>query len=192
VCCTLRCLRLSRYPIGRKGWEDVHIKEGHIEVKSAKSKTKVRRLIEIPKNLKAWLLPYMQPTGSVCPFANLALQFANLAKAAGIPWMKNSLRHSFISYRVALTKNVQMVSLEAGNSPSVISRNYLKCVSLKGARQWFGIFPPKTLRAPGGLRSKPAVTVVEEWAKAGWQQMQRESRSPAPLRETVQSSPQRK
>jgi integrase len=125
----------------RLSWEDIHLTEGHIEIRSAKSKTKVRRLIPIQQNLKAWLMPYALGAGAVIPFTNLALQFGKLAKRAGVEWKKNGLRHSYISYRTALTSNIPMVSLEAGNSPAVISRNYLKCVAVADAHEWFGILP---------------------------------------------------
>lgn len=49
----------------RLAWEDIQLNEGHIEIKGAKSKTKVRRLIPIQKNLKSWLLPYVQKMGPV-------------------------------------------------------------------------------------------------------------------------------
>ena len=127
--------------IKRLDWSDIKLKQGHIEIKSAKSKTKIRRLISIPKNLRAWLLPFASETGPVTPFANLALQFAKLGKLAGVKWRKNGLRHSFISYRVAQIRDVPRVALEAGNSPAVVSRNYLKHVTRVEASRWFGIMP---------------------------------------------------
>jgi len=125
----------------RLHWEDIKLKQGHIEIKSANSKTKIRRLISVQKNLKTWLLPLAAATGPVTPFSNLALQFGKLAKVAGVKWRKNGLRHSYISYRVAQTRNVAMVALEAGNSPAVVNRNYLKHVTRPEARRWFGIMP---------------------------------------------------
>lgn len=164
----------------RLTWEDVHLTEGHIEIRSAKSKTKVRRIIPIQRNLKAWLLPYAQDVGSVVPFSNLSNQFDKLARRAGVAWKKNGLRHSFISYRTAMTNNIPMVSLEAGNSPAVISRNYLKCVSPSDARRWFRIFPKKPGQNAAGSKKHPRPNNAEGWAKVGWQQMRTGSRSPGP------------
>jgi integrase len=127
--------------IKRLDWSDIKLSQGHIEIKSAKSKTKVRRLIPIPKNLKAWLAPHAEGNGPVTPFANLALQFAKLGRATGVKWQKNGLRHSFISYRVAQVRDVPRVALEAGNSPAVIARDYLKHVTRGEATRWFGIMP---------------------------------------------------
>jgi hypothetical protein len=56
-------------------------------------------------------------------------------------WKHNALRHSFISYRVAQTKNVNEVALEAGNSPDMIFQHYRELVTPKAAGEWFGIRP---------------------------------------------------
>ena len=57
-------------------------------------------------------------------------------------WKHNGLRHSFISYRVAVIKNVAQVALEAGNSPAMIFSNYRELVTPQDAKAWFGIVPP--------------------------------------------------
>ena len=54
----------------------------------------------------------------------------------------NGLRHSFVSYRVALVKNVAQVALEAGNSPQTIFSSYRELVTPQDARAWFGIVQP--------------------------------------------------
>jgi hypothetical protein len=53
----------------------------------------------------------------------------------------NKFRNSYISYRVALTHDVQRVALESGNSPKIIQREYLELATEKDAERWFGIFP---------------------------------------------------
>ena len=54
-------------------------------------------------------------------------------------WKQNALRHSFISYRMAMVKDASQVALEAGNSPDIIFRNYLELVTQTQARSWFEI-----------------------------------------------------
>jgi integrase len=127
--------------IKRLDWADVNLDEGHIEIRAANAKTRVRRLIPVQPNLRSWLLPYIQTSGPVQPFVNLGNEFLKAAGQANIKWKRNGLRHSFISYRVAHTANVAAVALEAGNSPQVISRNYLKCVTADEAQRWFGVMP---------------------------------------------------
>jgi len=65
-----------------------------------------------------------------------------LAEAAEVEWKHNGLRHSYVSYRTAETQDIPRVSYEAGNSPRVIERNYLKRVVPAEAQRWFSINPP--------------------------------------------------
>jgi hypothetical protein len=84
-----------------------------------------------------------------------------------IPWRKNALRHSFISYRVAKTDNVDKVALEAGNSAAVIRSNYLKMVTSAQGRRWFAIKPPtgqKIIRL-GQHANDCACTMAEKLAR---------------------------
>jgi integrase len=122
-------------------WQHIDLKERHIVVPDTVAKTEERRIVTISDNLAAWLLPHVKASGPVCTYANLAIVYAHLARRAQVTWKRNGLRHSFISYRAAFTKNVPQVSFEAGNSPAVIYRNYLKCVTESAAKQWFGILP---------------------------------------------------
>ena len=95
----------------------------------------------------------------VCSFLGLTRQLLKLAAAVnqmrsaecrmqnGKPrkgefkWQHNGLRHSFISYRVAMVKNVAQVALEAGNSPQMIFSNYRELVTPQDAKAWFAITP---------------------------------------------------
>ena len=56
-------------------------------------------------------------------------------------WKRNALRHSFISYRLAVLKDVAAVALEAGNSPTMIFRNYRALVTESEGKTWFSIAP---------------------------------------------------
>ncbi len=64
-----------------------------------------------------------------------------VAKKAGVDWKRNGLRHSFISYRMALVKNENTMALEAGNSPQMIFSHYRELVTESEAEEWFSIFP---------------------------------------------------
>ena len=58
-------------------------------------------------------------------------------------WKRNGFRHSYISYRVAVLKDVPAVALECGNSPQVIFSNYRALATDVEAKEWFAILPPK-------------------------------------------------
>jgi hypothetical protein len=56
-------------------------------------------------------------------------------------WKANALRHSFISYRIALTRDIAAVALEAGNSPKMIFAHYRELCTEREAKDWFSILP---------------------------------------------------
>jgi len=131
----------------RMTWDDLERRKGYVEVSASKAKTASRRLIPIQTNLSAWLRLKKKEgdENRVWPVIESEYyeQLAKLAEKTGVPWKKNALRHSFISYRVAESKNMAATSLEAGNSPRVIQSNYLELVTEKEAKEWFGIVPVK-------------------------------------------------
>jgi hypothetical protein len=108
-------------------------------VAASKAKTRRRRLVPISANLKLWLLPYKQESGLIC--LHTAPQTTARQKAKGIKWAKNGLRHSFISYRLAILHDTARVALEAGNSPEVIFGHYRELVTPEAAQTWFDIRP---------------------------------------------------
>jgi integrase len=128
----------------RLTWQDIERRRDHIEIGAGKAKTASRRLIPISDNLAAWLREApRQGSGRVWPVTQSEYyeQLAIASKAAGVTWKANALRHSFISYRVALTKDIAAVALEAGNSPTMIFRHYRELVTEEESAQWFGIAP---------------------------------------------------
>lgn len=127
--------------VKRLDWERINLAEGHIEIIAKIAKTGIRRLAPIPDNLKAWLTKFFHHGGKVCIFSNLWLQYEKVAEASGVKWKRNALRHGFASYRVADIKDIPRTAFEAGNSPQVIQRDYLKVVSERQAKQWFSIYP---------------------------------------------------
>lgn len=138
--------------INRLDWSEIHLADGHIEIKAKKSKTASRRNAPLPANLAAWLGPYANRTGPVTPFANMVNQVNwlvgdvnKLRKQRGnktvMRWKHNGLRHSFASYRTALINDVARVALECGNTPQMIFGNYRQVVTEASAKKWFAISP---------------------------------------------------
>ncbi len=139
--CGLRAAEIERLD-----WSEVHLTgpERFIEVKAGKAKTASRRTVPISENCAAWLARFAQPSGPIVTLARTDKQlFLYLANKSGVPWKHNGLRHSFISYRLALIKDVGQVSLEAGNSPQMVFKHYRQLVRESEANEWFAILPPK-------------------------------------------------
>lgn len=131
--------------IGRLNWEDIKWDRGHIELAGRKTKTRARRLVPLTDNLKAWLAPWRHESGKIVRMKGVSGALSDLGTKAGIEggWRKNALRHSYISYRVAGTGDVARTSLEAGNSPEVIFKNYREVVGEDDSKAWFSMVPPE-------------------------------------------------
>ncbi|MCW5558031.1 MAG: hypothetical protein KIT22_09420, partial [Verrucomicrobiae bacterium] len=103
-----------------------------IILEAAETKTGSRRVPPIPENLVDWLAPYSGQAGQISRHTNdsaLAWSLGKAALRAGVAWKRNALRHTFISYRLSVMNDIPKVAYEAGNSPRVISTNYLKAVT---------------------------------------------------------------
>ena len=105
-----------------------------------------RRLIPISENLADWLrVAPRDKTERLWPRSSNRYFIAQklAASKTGTTWKANALRHSFITYRLAQTKDMAEVALEAGNSPTMIFRHYRELATEAEAKEWFGIVPAK-------------------------------------------------
>ncbi|MDR1191222.1 MAG: tyrosine-type recombinase/integrase [Verrucomicrobiales bacterium] len=132
--------------IFRLAWPDVRFAESCVVLAAHKTKTASRRLVPLTTPLKSWLAAQRVRTGPVVP----KFHFETLTKVGKrvLPdgWPRNVLRHSWISYRVVLTGNVDQVAIEAGNSRQKIFSNYRAVETIDGhpvtkalAAEWFSL-----------------------------------------------------
>lgn len=140
--------------IVRLEWPEIRFGQNVIEIKASKSKTASRRLAPILPVLADWLAPMRKETGRVLvgvqdEFA-LATQFKKAVDAIKnekgeslVKIVHNGLRHSFITYRMAILKSAAEVALEAGNSPRMIFEHYRELATEAEAKSWFGVVPDK-------------------------------------------------
>ena len=103
----------------RLTWEDLERRLGYIEVTARQAKTASRRLIPILPNLAQWLAAARRIGEPVWPHSKPAYShaLAAAAKRAGVKWRTNALRHSFITYRLAATKDVAEVASKRAIRP---------------------------------------------------------------------------
>jgi integrase len=132
--------------IERLEWSDIHLAERFIVVGASKAKTAGRRIVPISDNLSDCLQPYAQRQGHVWHGTHEKFYDAqqDIAKAAGLKWKSNALRHSYASYRFALTNDAGRVAGECGNSAAVIHRHYRQLVKKTDAERWFAVKPDQS------------------------------------------------
>lgn len=145
-----------RSEIERLDWAEVDLVDGHIEIKAENAKTAQRRFIPVSDNLKAWLEPHAQKSGSVVESAFVLRSGLELArKQAGITkWPHNAGRHSFASYHLAYNEDAGKLALALGHpDPSLLFRHYRKLVSAKKAAQYWTIVPAQSLENVTSIKS---------------------------------------
>jgi integrase len=147
--------------LNRLDWSAVDLDRRIIELRAGQAKTGSRRVIPITENLAAWLEP-LERNGLVVPSVKSHHRAVSaLAVSLKIQWPRNVLRHSFISYRIATVKSADQVALEAGNSPSIIFKNYRELTTEEQANKWFAILPKD-----GQWENQPTVAKRKRRAKS--------------------------
>jgi integrase len=157
----LPCLALGLFAgirsaeLERLKWEDVVLSEGHIVVGKSAAKTASRRIVPIAENLGLWLAPYAERKGNIWPHGRITFhkREQSTAKAAGITWKRNTMRHSFASYSFALLNDAGRVAGMCGNSAKVIHRHYKQLCTQAEAVKFFAVKPPQLVN--GSASSVP-------------------------------------
>ena len=169
---------LRSIEILRLDWQDIWFDKGVIEVGKDKAKTATRRLPPILPALEAWLKSHAKSSGRVIPNVRDEFHFTRRFKAATdklidaegrslVRMVHNGLRHSFCSYRLAVTKSAAQVALEAGNSPKMLFENYRELVTEEDALAYFGILPNGKRKGGGKLAQNLAAAGSPVRAKSG-------------------------
>ena len=133
---------LQAAEIRRLDWSAVDLSRRIITLRAKQAKTASRRIVPISDNLAAWLQP-LERNGPVVLNSKIPVDATTLAKSLGLPWPHNGLRHSYISYRIALVNDAGKVAMKAGNSAGIIFTHYRELVTESDAVAWFAIAPPQ-------------------------------------------------
>lgn len=131
----------------RQVWEDVHLKRKFVQVTNAKTNTASWRIVPLCPAAIEWLELCPEQKGPVCEPAAMERVRA-IAIEAGFELPENCFRHSFISYRIAVTGDKPKVATEAGNSVGEIDRRYRVPLPEDQGKAWFGMTPAKVARLP--------------------------------------------
>ncbi len=132
------------------GWENVKWDRKLIELGAHQTKTRARRIVDrLPENLLAWLLPYRGQTGKVAAKeTTMEWRLPLLAKEIqkihpSFRWKRNAMRHSSVSYHMALHQDETRTALVHGHRPDILFRHYRELVSREEAEKYYAVFPAK-------------------------------------------------
>ena len=106
-----------------------------ITIPAGISKTRQQRQVEISPNLAAWLESFQGP---ILP-TNHRKMIAATRKTHQLS--HDEMRHSFISYHVALHRSVGDAALQAGNSETIVKRHYLNLHPREDGAKFFSVYP---------------------------------------------------
>lgn len=107
----------------------------------ARSRAEAIEVFSPAEFAKLLMSEWKNKTGRVVTVDKLHKRVGKICEAAGVSWKDNALRHSFITYRLATTKDAVRTAFEAGNSPQIIRSNYDAVATETEGKLWFSIMP---------------------------------------------------
>lgn len=132
----------QRDPELRQDWKDIHLDRGFMSVTAAKENTPSNRIIHLSPAAIAWLKVCPKPhEGPVCAINALARVRDICQTADRFVLPENCFRHSWITYRIALTGDKASTATEAGNSVKEIDRRYRVPKPKEEGEAWFATRP---------------------------------------------------
>jgi integrase len=131
-------------------WSDIDFADNVLTIRSAVSKTKRRRFVDLSENAKSWLEQYQARGGTIeGPIVRLTPQQlrtrrrANRAAAGMASWPHQGMRHSFCSYWLAKHEDInRLVLLTGHDDPDTMWRHYHRGTKKADAEKFWAIQPP--------------------------------------------------
>lgn len=124
--------------IFRLTWDDFYFDTGELFVGKGKVRTAGNRVAPLLPVLQKWLKPLRKykwvtrlTETSYVPILR------EWFKKTGVTQLHDGFRHSFISYRRAITKSLPQVSGETGTDVPTLTRRYCRPVPFEDAEAWF-------------------------------------------------------
>jgi integrase len=134
--------------VERLAWSNVNMDERFTEVPDEKSKTAIRRIVDMEPLLVNWLDYYIKAGGKiedgVTPTSNLRKRLRAVRKTAGFDrWPQDAPRRTFASCWLAVHSDVNRLNNLMGHtSPEMLWRHYHKAATQKQAKEFWKIEPP--------------------------------------------------
>ncbi|MDC0088131.1 hypothetical protein OAI07_01170 [Akkermansiaceae bacterium] len=128
-------------------WSAIKLDQRVIDCPAHISKNRKRKLVPINDTLAAWLKHLKAPSNdsAICPSSPSKRETLRIGKLIG-GWRKNALRHSYGSYRVAVTQDIASTAYEMDNSERIIKSHYLEAKTKAEGEAYFKLIPSEVYR----------------------------------------------
>ncbi len=133
-------------------WSKVNLETGIVTLDASITKKRRKRFVPIPENAKQWILTIPNRTGKVVPYSENIFrnEYHKLRLSAGWEnsdgtsnWVKNGLRHSFGSYKYAVTgdsiETARLLGHRQGDT--VLFDHYAALATKEQGESYFAIKP---------------------------------------------------
>ena len=133
----------------RQLWSDIHTKPqkndyAFLKVTIAKENTPADRIVHLQKAALTWLKVCPKPhQGSICEEGAIE-KIRLILRKAKFHLPENCFRHSWITYRIAVTQDKAHTATEAGNSVQEIDRRYRVPKPRHEGIAWFALRPSRS------------------------------------------------
>lgn len=116
-----------------------------VVVDAAASKVRRRRIVPLSETAVVWLATCRTREGAVVSsHSTMRRARRAAAKAAGLEWGQDILRHTYASMRLAVGHDVGRVAREMGNSPQILLTHYAELVTRGEADRFWSLRPAST------------------------------------------------
>jgi integrase len=122
-------------------WSDFDWERGYLHIRpEVARKTMRERFVPIPENVRVLLKPFTRQAGKVSGRMHVE-EISKCLRAAGVieAWPPDVMRHSYISYMIALGHGIGQVAEWAGNSERKIRTNYRRPLRKVDGEAWFTV-----------------------------------------------------
>jgi integrase len=123
----------------RLDWSNIDLQQGSVVISSAASKVRARRVVPLPPAAVRILMPLRKESGPVGPSHSTVRRWKRKSRDVLGWWEPDCLRHSAISYAVAMHEDLGKVATWMGNSPSIIKQHYDSVASKADAEKFYAV-----------------------------------------------------
>ena len=121
----------------RLDWRSVSLSEKHVLLDADSSKVRQRRRVPLADVAVKLLAEHPHKLGPVAPSHSTVRRWKRKARVIVGTWPADLLRHTHISYALALHQDAGKVAYWMGNSAAIIKQHYDGLASPSAAREFF-------------------------------------------------------